>query len=99
MVTIGMLSFPAESAKEVGKRFQGIPALPQYITRKGPYVGSEVGVGIKVISIWEYDPSKMAEATLFLGNYYANFFGVPGFSYSIGPWNEVQEALKMVGLA
>jgi hypothetical protein len=99
MVTIAMLSFPAESAKEIGKRFQGIPALPQYITRKGPYVGSELGVGIKVISLWEYDPSKMAEATEFLGNYYAHFFGVPGFTYTIDIFNEIKEALKMVGLA
>jgi hypothetical protein len=99
MVTIAMISFPAESSKEMGKCFKDIPPLPPYITRKGPYVGSELGVGIKIISLWEYDPSKMAEVTEFLGNYYAHFFGVPGFTYTIGTWFEIHEAFKMIGLA
>jgi hypothetical protein len=99
MVTIVIVSFPTESSKEMGKRFKDIPTLPPYITRKGPYVGSELGVGIKLISIWEYDPSKMAEAVEYIGNYYAHFFGVPGFTYTAGPWFEVKEAFKMIGLA
>ena len=99
MVTIGMVSFPAESSKEVGKCFNGLPTLPPYITRKGPYIGSELGVGIRAISIFEYDPSKMAEAVEFIGNYYAHFIGVPGYTYTIGTWFEVKEAFKMIGLA
>ena len=99
MVIIGMISFPTESSKEMGKRFMAIPPLPTYITRKGPYVGSELGVGIKLISIWEYDPSKMAEAVEFVGNYYAHFIGVPGFTYTIDTWFEIKEAFKMIGLA
>jgi hypothetical protein len=99
MVTIGMISCPTESSKEMGKRFMDIPPLPAYIKRKGPYVGSELGVGIRLISIWEYDPSKMAEAVEFIGNYYAHFIGVPGFTYTIDTWFEVTEAFKMVGLA
>ncbi len=94
-----MLSFPTESSKEMGNRFKDLPTLPQYITRKGPYVGSELGVGTKTISIFEFDPSKMAEATEFIANYYAHFIGVPGFTYSIHPWFEVMEAFKMIGLA
>jgi len=99
MVIIGIVTFPTESSKEMGKRFMDIPPLPTYITRKGPYVGSEIGVGIKLISLWEYDPSKMAEATEFVGNYYAHFFGVPGFTYNAGAWFEIKEAFKMIGLA
>jgi len=55
-------------------------------------------VGINSLSIFEYDPSKMAEAYEFLGNYYAHFIGVPGFTYTIRPWFEVMEAFKMIGL-
>jgi hypothetical protein len=99
MVTIGIVSFPTESSKEMGKLFKDIPPMPKYITRKGPYVGSEVGVGIKLISIWEYDPSKMAEVVEFIGNYYAHFIGVPGFTYTFNPFFEVKEAFKMIGLA
>jgi hypothetical protein len=99
MVTIGMTSYPTESAKEMGNRFKDLPTLPPYITRKGPYLGSDLGVGINSLSIFEYDPSKMAETYEFLGNYYAHFIGVPGFTYTIRPWFEVMEAFKMIGLA
>jgi len=99
MVIMGMTSYPTESSKELGKRFTELPTLPPYLTRKGPYVSSELGSGIKTISIYECDPSKMAEATEFIGNNYARFIGVPGFTYSIGTWFEIQEAFKMIGLA
>jgi hypothetical protein len=58
-----------------------------------------LGVGIKLISIWEYDPSKMAESVEFAANYYATFIGVPGFTYTIDTWFEIKEAFKMIGLA
>jgi hypothetical protein len=99
MVAIGMTSYPTESSKEMGKRFNELPTLPPYITRKGPYVSSELGVGIRTISIFECDPSKMAEASEFLGNFYAHFIGVPGFTYTVGTWFEIKEAFKMIGLA
>jgi hypothetical protein len=99
MVAIGMTSYPAESSKEMARRFMEIPPLPTYITRKGPYFGSELGVGIKTIAIYEYDPSKMAEAAEYIGNSYARFIGVPGFTYTVGTWLEAKEALKRIGLA
>jgi hypothetical protein len=99
MVIIGMISFPTESSKEMGMRFMEIPPLPTYLTRKGPYFSSELGAGVRAKSIFECDPSKMAEALEYVGNYYARFFGVPGFTYTIGTWFEVKEALSMIGLA
>ena len=99
MVAIVMVSFPTESSKEMGKRFKDLPPLPSYITKKGPYFSSELVVGIKAISIFESDQSKMAEATVFISNYYANYIGVPGYTYTIGTWQETMEALKMIGLA
>ena len=96
MVIIGMISFPTESSKEMGKRFMEIPA---FINKRGPYFNSELGVGIKCISIFEFEPSKMAEAFEFVNDYYAIYIGVPGYSYTIGTWLEAFEALKLVGLS
>jgi hypothetical protein len=96
MVIIGMVSFPSESSNEMGKRFMDIP---QYINKRGPYFQSEQGVGIKALSIFEFDPSKMAEANEFINNYYAQYIGIPGYTYSVGIWLEAVEALKLVGLA
>jgi len=95
MVIIGMISFPTESSKEMGKRFMEIPP---FLNRKGPYFKSELGEGIKAVSIFEFDPSKMAEAIEFVNNYYANYIGIPGYNYTIGTWLEAIEALKLVGL-
>ena len=98
MVTIGMLSYPPESAKEQAKRFIEQPPLPAYITIRGPYISSEVGAGIKAIVIYEYDQSKVSEATQVLAARFAKYFGVPGFTYSLNTWLEAKEALKAIGM-
>jgi hypothetical protein len=95
MVIIGTISFPTESSKEMGKRFMEIPA---FINKRGPYFNSELGVGIKCMSIFEFEPSKMTEAIEFVNDYYAIYIGIPGYSYTIGTWLEAFEALKLVGL-
>ena len=97
MVIITLWSFPPESAKEIGKRGLELPPLPAYMTMK-EYVNTEVGVGMKVITIYEIDQSKIREALEVLNNRYVIFFGVPGFTYSIQVWLETLEALKLVGI-
>ena len=96
MVIIGITSYPPESVKEHVKRFMELPPLPAYITMKGPYVSSEVGTGIKSISIYEYDQSKFSEAMEVLLARYAKYFGQPGFTYSLHAWHEAKEALKAI---
>jgi hypothetical protein len=99
MVIIGIVSFPPESATEMGKRFGKLPPLPAYLTLKGPYFSGEVGVGTKAISIFEFDQSKTREALDFVYNRFVIYMGVPGYTYSVHPWLEAKEALKMIGLA
>jgi hypothetical protein len=98
MVIIVTMAYPPESAKEIVKRFKEQPPLPAYITLRGPYAIGEVGVGIKVITIYEYDQSKFSEAMDFLGARYAKYVGVPGYTYSIQTWVELKEALKAYGM-
>jgi hypothetical protein len=74
-----------------------LPPLADYITMKGPYISSDVEEGIKGITIYEFDESRYAEAINYLGERVASLFGVPGFSYSLKHWLEVQDALKMIG--
>ena len=100
MVIISSISFPAESAKEMAKIFlsPSSPKIPEFITRKGPYVNATLSDGIFMTALWELDKSKLAEAMDFVGNYYATFFGVPGYKYEIKPFFHVEEALKMIGM-
>ena len=95
MVIIGIITFPTESSKEMGKRFMEVPA---YINKRGPYFSAELGVGIKCVSIFEFEPSKMAEALKFVHDYYAIYIGIPGYTYTVNVWLEAIEALKLVGL-
>ena len=99
MIILSTVSFPPESAKEIGKRFMEVAPLPDYITRRGPYILPVTGQGVHSISIYEVDrPTRIAEAVEFLSNEQAKYFGVPGYTYSINVTLEVEEALKTIGL-
>ncbi len=98
MIIISLTSYPTESAREIGKRYLELPSLADYITMKGPYINSVIGEGIKGITIYEFDEAKYPEASKFLNERLATLMGVPGFTYSLSHWLEVQDALKLVGL-
>jgi hypothetical protein len=98
MIIISLTSYPTESAREIGKRFLELPPLADFITMKGPYINSIIGEGIKGITIYEFDDAKYPEASKSLNERLATLMGVPGFTYSLSHWLEVQDALKLVGL-
>jgi hypothetical protein len=98
MVITTIVTFPPESAKEIAERFLKVPPFPDYLTRKGPYINSTVAEGVVNLSIYELDNSKLAEGLEFIGNYITGFFGVPGLTYEIKPFYELEEALKMIGM-
>jgi hypothetical protein len=98
MVIIVNVSYPLESSKEAGKRFTELPPVPSYVTLKGPYFSSEVGVGIKAFVVYEFEQSKMRETIEFVNSRLGKYFGVPGYTFSSGVWLEAKEALKMIGL-
>ena len=98
MIIISLTSYPTESVNDMCKRFMELPPLADYITMKGPYISSDLGEGIKGITIYEFDESRYPEAVQYLGERMATLFGVPGFTYSLEHWLEVQDALKMIGL-
>lgn len=99
MVIIGIASFPTNSSTEAGNRFRELPALAGFITRRGPYILNINGEGFQSLSVYEFENSKMAEAMINLGNYYAAMSDIPGCTYSINTYFEIQEALSMIGLA
>ena len=99
MIIIGTNSFPPESANEIGKRFLELPPVPDYITMKGPYIHSMMEGGIQGVEVFELDNAKLAKGVEYVSNRYVTYFGIPGFRYSVTPYFEAQEALKMIGLA
>ena len=98
MVIIGKISFPPESAKEIGKCFSKLPPLPDYMTMKGPYVRGMMKRGILGMEIFELNHDKLAKGLEYVTNRYSTYFGIPGFKYNIAPYTETYEALKIIGL-
>ena len=98
MVIIAQISYPPESAKDMAKRFLEAPKFPDYMSRKGPYINSNMDKGIITLSLFELEKAKTGEGLEALGNYYATFFGVSGFKYKIETFFDVNEALKMIGM-
>jgi len=98
MVIIANIAYPPEASKEMAKRFLEAPQLPDYLTRRGPYVSSNRADGISILSIYELDNLKLAEGLDFIGTYYTSYFGVPGFQYEVKPHYEIMEGLKMLGM-
>ncbi len=98
MVIIGDISFPQESAHDVGRCFLEQSPVPDYMTLKGPYIKGKKEYGLQVFEIYELDKSKVAEGIEFVTDRCVKYFGIPGYVYEINVFFEAAEALKMIGL-
>ena len=96
MVIINISSYPTESVGEAVKRLPKLPAPPDFMTVRGPYIRNEKGDGIQTIVIYEFDPSHYVEANEYIRKRIASFYGVPGYTCSNQPWLEAQDAIKLL---
>jgi hypothetical protein len=97
MVIISDVSFPQESANDVGKRFLELPPVPDFMTLIGPYIKGRKD-GIHAVEIYELDKSKVGEGLEFVSNRCVKYFGIPGYIYEVNVYLEATEALNMIGL-
>jgi Ran GTPase-activating protein (RanGAP) involved in mRNA processing and transport len=97
MILLGMMSYPPENSREIGKRFKESFAVPAYMTLKGPYVYPEGGV-IKVIALYEFDQSRLKEAEDDVLGRFEKYSGVQGFTSSVQTCLEIKEAFQLIGL-
>jgi hypothetical protein len=98
MVTISVVSYPPESAKEIGKRFFGLPPMPDFINVVGPYTITDLVEGIQAITIYKYDREKAGEANDTIANAHMAFYGIPGYTYSLKLAAGAATSMKMLGL-
>ena len=83
---------PHDEAQEKGY-------LPDVCETDRVALSAGIGMGVKTLSLYEFDQSKTKEVMEYSGDRYTKLFGVPGFTYSIRIWYDAIEALKMIGLA
>ena len=97
MVTVSMVSYPPESAKELGKRFLELSPVPDFIKVIGPYMFTEIKDGLTAITIYKYDRSKAGEANDAIANAHLAFYGIPGYTYSLKLASGSATSMKMLG--
>jgi len=68
-------SIPLKSIKEYAKTVIELPPLPEYITRRGPYIHDD----IQIMAVYEFDRAKIAEAREILSKHFEAFHSIPGF--------------------
>lgn len=98
MVIISNVTYPPESTKEIAKRYLKAPVLPDFLTKRGPYVSSSMTGGINSITFYELENDRLAEGLKVIGESLAIYFGVPGYQYDLKPYFELDEGLNILGL-
>jgi hypothetical protein len=98
MILITNVTYPAESAREIAKRYLTAPVLPGFLKKHGPFVSTSMVSGINSITFYELDNTRLAQGIQVLGDNMAVYFGVAGFAYDIKPYFELEEGLKMIGM-
>lgn len=98
MIIVSNVTYPPESTREIAKRYLTAPPLPDFITKKGPYISASKRTGMHSLTYYELDNSRMAEGLQAIGDSLAIYFGVPGYQYEIKPYFELEEGLSILGL-
>ncbi len=98
MIVISNVHYPPASTREVAKRYLKAKALPDYITKKGPYISSSTQMGIHSITYYEMENHRLPEGLVVIGESMSEYFGVPGYTYDIKPYFELEEGLGILGL-
>jgi hypothetical protein len=82
-----------------------ISSLPEYITKRGPYIKDAAGARSKIIITYDFEKSRLVEAWEAISKQFDRFYGIPGFALSahiLGKGKEVKSYpinLEGLGLA
>lgn len=98
MIIISNVTYPPESTREIATRYLKAPALPNYITKKGPYISASQTSGMHSITYYELENNRLTEGLLAVAESLSVYFGVPGYKYDIKPYFELEEGLGILGL-
>jgi len=97
-------SVPLERIRDYSKEVSELSSLPEYITKRGPYIKEAGGASSKIIIVYDFDKSRIIEAWETVSKHLDRFRGIPGFALSaliLGKSKEVKRyplTLKGQGL-
>lgn len=98
MILISNVTYPPESTREIANRYLKAPTLPDYITKKGPYIAADKETGMHSITYYELENHRLADGLQAVAESLSVYFGVPGYKYEIKTYFELEEGLSILGL-
>ena len=75
-------SIPFEKIRGYAREFSELSSLPEYITKRGPYIKDAAGAGSKIIITYDFEKSGLVEAWEAISKQFDRFHGLPGFALS-----------------
>jgi hypothetical protein len=75
-------SIPLKAIGDYTRQAKSLPSLPEYITKRGPYLDETQGVTNRITTVYEFDKSMLAEAWKNISTHLDAFRTVRGFSLS-----------------
>jgi len=90
--------YPPARAVEISKRFikAGENPFPSFMKRLHVLTCALGGEGIEVVSLYNIEDAKIADAYKEFMKYFSGFFDVEGFRYEIKPMMTAQEAIPLI---
>jgi hypothetical protein len=82
MVIKFTLPVPFEHISPYFIKISELQPLPEYIIKRGPFIKNKVGDKIRIITIYDFDESRLAEAWEIISDQLDVFRDIPGFNFS-----------------
>jgi hypothetical protein len=82
MVIKFTLSVPLEDISPYVKKISELPALPEFIAKRGPFIINGEGDKNRIITTYDFNESRLAEAWDIIFNQLHIFRDLPGFTFS-----------------
>ena len=75
-------SVPFERIRDYAREVSELSSLPEYITKRGPYINESPGGFSKIIISYDFDKARLVEAWEVISKQFDIFHGLPGFILS-----------------
>ncbi len=99
MFLVTTVIYPPDKSIVAAEKFIEVTAmeLPPFLKRLNVLGDSRMDKGMKVLSIYEAEDTKIKESIIELTKMYVQFNGIEGFRYEIEPMLTVRDALAVLG--
>lgn len=99
MVLVGQLSCQMKDVKALALVYSKFGKLPDSIKKIGPYFQVDGKEGVRSLTLYIFDQKNYEEVHDHLMERYSPMSGVSTVSYSIERWEDLKDALALLGVS